>query len=149
MAIFGECLNYKSGLRILIWPLEVPFFLVRKWALLGPILAKFQFCWFSGLFWAFFPSKKCKNENLSPHFNFWSITLKFFLWTHTTQEHVWLQGCSSIKKKVKNGTPYWILMTLAKYIKMMILITMTFHLFYQLTIEARRVNTDWTTWIDK
>ena len=33
--IFGECLNYKSGLRILIWPLEVPFFLVRKWAFLA------------------------------------------------------------------------------------------------------------------
>ena len=28
--IFGECLIYKSGLRILIWPLEVPFFWVRK-----------------------------------------------------------------------------------------------------------------------
>ena len=26
--LFGECLNYKSGLRILIWPLEVPFFWV-------------------------------------------------------------------------------------------------------------------------
>ena len=24
-AIFGECLNYKSGPRILIWPTEVPF----------------------------------------------------------------------------------------------------------------------------
>ena len=24
--IFGECLNYKSVLRISIWPLEVPFF---------------------------------------------------------------------------------------------------------------------------
>ena len=28
--IFGECSNYKSGLRILIWSLEVPFF----WSLL-------------------------------------------------------------------------------------------------------------------
>ena len=28
-------LNYKSGLRILIWPLKVPFFLVQKWALLA------------------------------------------------------------------------------------------------------------------
>ena len=28
-AIFGKCLNYKSGLRILIWPTEVPF-LVSK-----------------------------------------------------------------------------------------------------------------------
>ena len=35
--IFGECLNYKSGLRILIWPLEVPFFLVRKWPLLPKV----------------------------------------------------------------------------------------------------------------
>ena len=75
-------------------------------SLLSPILVKFQFCWFSGLFWAFFPSKKCKHENLSPNVNFWSITLKFFLWTHTTHEHAWLKGCSSIKKKVKNGTPY-------------------------------------------
>ena len=31
-----------------------------KLSLLSPILAKFQFCWFSGLFWAFFPCKKCK-----------------------------------------------------------------------------------------
>ena len=26
LRIVGECLNYKSGLRILIWLLEVPFF---------------------------------------------------------------------------------------------------------------------------
>ena len=30
-----------------------------------------------------------------------------FLWTHTTHEHAWLKGCSSIKKKLKNGTPYF------------------------------------------
>ena len=35
--IFGECLNYKSGHRILIWPLEVPFFLVRKRPLLPKV----------------------------------------------------------------------------------------------------------------
>ena len=35
--IFGECLNYKSGLRILIWPLEVPFFFVRKRPLLPKV----------------------------------------------------------------------------------------------------------------
>ena len=35
--IFGECLNHKSGLRILIWPLEVPFFVVRKWSLLPKV----------------------------------------------------------------------------------------------------------------
>ena len=103
-AVFGKCLNYKSGLRILIWPLEVPFSLVRKWALLAksdpkkwhfewpnqnskttlmiqtfpkygpygfdlvnlsllsPILAKFQFCWFSSLFWAFSLVKSAKNK---------------------------------------------------------------------------------------
>ena len=98
--LFGECLNYKSGLRTLIWPLEVPFFWSKnghfcqkcqslrpqKWhfewpnqnskttfivqtfpkygpydfylvnlSLLGAILAIFQFCGFSGLFWPFFP----------------------------------------------------------------------------------------------
>ena len=31
-------------------------------SLLGPVLAKFQFCWFSGLFWAFFPCKKCTKK---------------------------------------------------------------------------------------
>ena len=31
-----------------------------KLSLLSPILAKIQFCWFSGIFWAFFPCKKCK-----------------------------------------------------------------------------------------
>ena len=30
-------MNYKSGLRIFIWPLEVPFFLVQKWALLAKV----------------------------------------------------------------------------------------------------------------
>ena len=36
-AIFGECLNYKSGLRILIWPLEVPFFWSQRWPLLAKV----------------------------------------------------------------------------------------------------------------
>ena len=35
--IFGESLNYKSGLRILIWPLEVPFFWSQRWALLAKV----------------------------------------------------------------------------------------------------------------
>ena len=33
-AIFGQCLNYKSGLRILIWPTKVQFFGLKdgqKW----------------------------------------------------------------------------------------------------------------------
>ena len=34
---FGECLNYKSGLRILIWAPEVPFFVVQKQALLQKV----------------------------------------------------------------------------------------------------------------
>ena len=32
-----ECLNYKSGLRILIWPLEVPFFWSQRLALLAKV----------------------------------------------------------------------------------------------------------------
>ena len=36
-AIFGECWNYKSCLRILIWPTELPFFLVRKHSLLTKV----------------------------------------------------------------------------------------------------------------
>ena len=35
--IFGECLNHKSGLRILIWPLEVPFFWSQRLALLAKV----------------------------------------------------------------------------------------------------------------
>ena len=34
-----------------------------KLSLLSPILAKFQFCWFLDLFWAFFPCKKYKKWN--------------------------------------------------------------------------------------
>ena len=34
---FGECLNYKSGLRILILPPEVPFFGSQRWALLAKV----------------------------------------------------------------------------------------------------------------
>ena len=37
MAIFVECLNYKSGLRILIMPSEVPFFWSQRWALLAKV----------------------------------------------------------------------------------------------------------------
>ena len=37
MAICGNCLNYKSGLRILILPPEVPFFWSQKWALLAKV----------------------------------------------------------------------------------------------------------------
>ena len=36
-------------------------FYFMKLSLLSPILAILQFCWFLGLFWAFFPCKKCKN----------------------------------------------------------------------------------------
>ena len=35
--LFGECLNYKSGLRILIWPLKVPFFWSQRLALLAKV----------------------------------------------------------------------------------------------------------------
>ena len=35
--MFGECMNYKSGLRILVWAPEVPFFVVQKQALLPKV----------------------------------------------------------------------------------------------------------------
>ena len=35
--IFGECLNYKSGLRILIWPVKVPFLWSQRLALLAKV----------------------------------------------------------------------------------------------------------------
>ena len=38
-------------------------FYFMKLSLLSPILAKFQFCWFLDLFWAFFPCKKYKKWN--------------------------------------------------------------------------------------
>ena len=46
-AIFGECLNYKSGLRILIWPPKVPFFGLKDG----------HFLWIFGLILAVFPCK--------------------------------------------------------------------------------------------
>ena len=99
--------NSKTTFIVQTFPKYGPYgFDLVNLSLLGAILAIFQFCGFSGLFWPFFPCKKCKNENLSPNVNFWSITLKFFLWTPTTHEHEWLKGLSSIQKKSKNGTPY-------------------------------------------
>ena len=101
--------NSKTTFIVQTFPKYGPYgFDLVNLSLLGAILAIFQFCGFSGLFWPFFPCKKCKNENLSPHFNFWSITLKFFLWTPTTHEPEWLRELSSIQKKCKNGTPYYI-----------------------------------------
>ena len=35
-------------------------FYFMKLSLFSPILAKFQFCWFLGLCWAFFSCKRCK-----------------------------------------------------------------------------------------
>ena len=93
--------NSKTTFIVQTFPKYGPYgFDLVNLSLLGAILAIFQFCGFSGLFWPFFPCKKCKNENLSLNVNFWSITLKFFLWTPTTHEHEWLKGLSSIKKKV-------------------------------------------------
>jgi len=72
--------NSKTTFIVQTFPKYGPYgFDLVNLSLLGAILAIFQFCGFSGLFWPFFPCKKCKNENLSLNFNFWSITLKFFL----------------------------------------------------------------------
>ena len=37
------------------------------------------------------------------------------MWTPTTHEPEWWQGCSSIQKKCKNGTPYCIYMKIAPH----------------------------------
>ena len=67
--IFGECLNYTCGLKILIWPLEVPFFWSKNggtdscftrilfWASFWQILKIAYFRLFFGLF----PIVKLKN----------------------------------------------------------------------------------------
>ena len=54
-AIFGECLNYKSGLRILILPPELPSFVVRKQSLLPKVqrLRSAFICIFCGCIFVF------------------------------------------------------------------------------------------------
>ena len=55
--------TYKSGLRILIWPLEVPFFWSQRWALLeksSPNMVFMTFILWIDHFWARF----------WPYFNF-------------------------------------------------------------------------------
>ena len=97
--------NSKTTFIVQTFPKYGPYgFDLVNLSLLGPILAKFQFCWFSAYFGPFSLVNGVKHENLSPNVNFWSITLNFFLWTHTTHEHAWLKGCSSIKKSEKWDT---------------------------------------------
>merc|ERR1711926_63182 len=68
--------NSKTTFIVQTFPKYGPYdFYLVNLSLLGAILAIFQFCGFSGLFWPFFPCKKCKNKNLSLNVNFWSITL--------------------------------------------------------------------------
>merc|ERR1711978_816541 len=72
--------NSKTTFIVQTFPKYGPYgFDLVNYSLLGAILAIFQFCGFSGLFWPFFPCKKCKNENLSLNVNLLSISLKFFL----------------------------------------------------------------------
>ena len=50
--------NSKTTFIVQTFPKYGPYgFDLVNLSLLGPILAKFQFCWFSGLFWPFFPCK--------------------------------------------------------------------------------------------
>ena len=53
MAIFGKCLNYKSGLRILILPPEVPFFWSQRWAFFAKVTV-----------FAFLQQKECSNKKI-------------------------------------------------------------------------------------
>ena len=83
-------------------PMALIWWIYHFWARFWPY---FNFADFRAYFGPFSHVNRVEHENPSLNFNFWSITLKFFLWTHTTQEHAWLQGCSSIKKKWKMGHP--------------------------------------------
>ena len=47
-----------------------------NFSLLGAILAKFQFWWFSGLFWLFFPCTLVKIDFFEIYFQSWRIKLR-------------------------------------------------------------------------
>ena len=84
-------------------PMALIWWIYHFWDRFWPY---FNFVDFRAYFGPFSLVNGVKHENLSPNVNFWSITLKFFLWTPTTHEPEWWQGLSSIQKKCKNGTPY-------------------------------------------
>ena len=62
MAIFGKCLNYKSGLRTLIWPTEAPFFWSQRRALWARFWPNFNFVDFWAYFGHFSLVKSAKNK---------------------------------------------------------------------------------------
>ena len=84
-------------------PMALIWWIYHFWARFWPY---FNFVDFRAYFGPFSLVNGVKHENLSLNVNFWSITLKFFLWTPTTHEPEWLKELSSIQKKCKNGTPY-------------------------------------------
>ena len=56
--------NSKTTFIVQTFPKYGPYgFDLVNLSLLGAILGKFQFCWFSGLFWVFFPCKKNQKWN--------------------------------------------------------------------------------------
>ena len=98
--------NSKTTFIVQTFPKYGPYgFDLVNLSLLGPILAKFQFCWFSGLFWPFFPCKWGQTRKSFAWCQFLVYNAEIFFWTPTTHEPEWLRALSSIQKSVKMGHP--------------------------------------------
>ena len=92
-------------------PMTLIWWIYHFWARFWPY---FNFVDFRAYFGPFSHVNRVEHKNLSLNFNLLSITLKFFLWPHTTQGHEWLIGCSSIQKRCNVKHPNddkWILLS--------------------------------------
>ena len=71
--------NSKTTFIVQTFPKYGPYgFDLVNLSLLGPILAKFQFCWFSGLFWPFFPCKWGQTRKSFPERQFLVYNAEIF-----------------------------------------------------------------------
>ena len=71
--------NSKTTFIVQTFPKKGPYgFDLVNLSLLGPILAKFQFCWFSGLFWPFFPCKWGQTRKSFPERQFLVYNAEIF-----------------------------------------------------------------------
>ena len=85
-------------------PMTFIWWIYHFWARFWPY---FNFVDFRAYFGPFSHVNRVKHKNLSPNVNLPSITLKFFLWPHTTQWHEWFKELSSIQKRCNVGHPSW------------------------------------------
>ena len=83
-------------------PMTLIWWIYHFWARFWPY---FNFVDFRAYFGHFSLVNGVEHKNLSLNINLLPITLKFFLWPHTTQWHEWLKELSSIKKRCNVGHP--------------------------------------------